>query len=138
MRIERIDPADSDVVRCCHAVLVAARAADDPRGEPVDSLKMFSSRLAGGWGEPTEGWYVPAGGAGGLALAGVGAAAWYIIQFPDLENRDRAFLRVFVHPRLERIETGNAAANSYMIAVNEALGYEVVEPGLRLFSLPVN
>jgi GNAT superfamily N-acetyltransferase len=63
---------------------------------------MFSSRLAGGWGEPTEGWYVPADGAGGLALAGAGAAAWCIIQFPDLENRDRAFLRVFVHPRLRR------------------------------------
>jgi GNAT superfamily N-acetyltransferase len=40
-------------------------------------------------------------------------------------------------PQLEFIETGNAAANSYMIAVNEALGYEVVEPGWRYYEIPV-
>ena len=40
-------------------------------------------------------------------------------------------------PRLERIVTGNAAANSYMIAVNEDLGYEVVHPWYRFYELPV-
>jgi GNAT superfamily N-acetyltransferase len=40
-------------------------------------------------------------------------------------------------PQLEFIETGNAAANSYMIAVNETLGYEVVEPGWRYYEIPV-
>jgi RimJ/RimL family protein N-acetyltransferase len=39
-------------------------------------------------------------------------------------------------PQLERIQTGNAAANSYMIAVNEQLGYEVVEPGWRFYEVP--
>jgi RimJ/RimL family protein N-acetyltransferase len=40
-------------------------------------------------------------------------------------------------PGIERIETNNAAANSYMIAVNEALGYELAEPGSQFFALPV-
>ncbi len=41
-------------------------------------------------------------------------------------------------PQLERIQTGNAAANEHMIAVNEQLGYEVVEPGWRFYELPVD
>jgi len=31
-------------------------------------------------------------------------------------------------PRLERIVTGNAAVNQHMIAINEELGYELLEP----------
>jgi len=98
MRLERIDPADTDAVRACHAVLVAANKVDDPLRQPPDSLAVFSGRLAGGGGEPVEGWYVSAGEAAGLA----GVAAWYTIQFPDLENRDRAFLTVVVRPELRR------------------------------------
>ncbi|HVT68478.1 MAG TPA: GNAT family N-acetyltransferase [Trebonia sp.] len=40
-------------------------------------------------------------------------------------------------PRLEVIQTGNAAVNQYMIAVNEQLGYRVVEPGWRHYEMPV-
>lgn len=40
-------------------------------------------------------------------------------------------------PKLERITTGNAASNSYMIAVNETLGYELAGPGWRSYYLPV-
>jgi GNAT superfamily N-acetyltransferase len=40
-------------------------------------------------------------------------------------------------PQLEFISTSNAAANSYMIAVNEMLGYEVVDPCWRFFEIPV-
>jgi len=40
-------------------------------------------------------------------------------------------------PQLERIETGNAAANDHMIAVNQQLGYEVVEPGWLSYEIPV-
>ena len=40
-------------------------------------------------------------------------------------------------PQLEWIETGNAAANEYMITVNEQLGYRVVEPGWRHYEMPV-
>ena len=41
-------------------------------------------------------------------------------------------------PQLERIETGNAASNRYMIAVNEALGYELAEPGWQFYQIPVS
>lgn len=41
-------------------------------------------------------------------------------------------------PQLKRILTGNAATNEHMIAVNEALGYEVVPPTLRFYELAVS
>ncbi|MBO0805906.1 MAG: GNAT family N-acetyltransferase [Nocardiopsaceae bacterium] len=41
-------------------------------------------------------------------------------------------------PELERIETGNAASNDHMIAVNEALGYEVVAPSWKMYEIPVH
>jgi GNAT superfamily N-acetyltransferase len=40
-------------------------------------------------------------------------------------------------PDIERIETHNAEVNSHMIAVNEALGFELAEPGTQFFALPV-
>jgi RimJ/RimL family protein N-acetyltransferase len=40
-------------------------------------------------------------------------------------------------PQLKYIQTGNAAANQHMIAVNEQLGYEVVEPGWQWYEMPV-
>jgi RimJ/RimL family protein N-acetyltransferase len=40
-------------------------------------------------------------------------------------------------PQIEQIMTGNAAANEYMIAVNEHLAYQVVEPGWRFYEMPV-
>jgi GNAT superfamily N-acetyltransferase len=40
-------------------------------------------------------------------------------------------------PGIEWIATGNAAANEHMIAVNEQLGYRVVEPGWRFYEMPV-
>jgi hypothetical protein len=40
-------------------------------------------------------------------------------------------------PQLEWIATGNAATNKHMIAVNEQLGYKVVEPGWRFYEIPV-
>jgi RimJ/RimL family protein N-acetyltransferase len=41
-------------------------------------------------------------------------------------------------PKLERIATGNAAANQYMIAINETLGYEVMKPGYRYYEIGVS
>jgi GNAT superfamily N-acetyltransferase len=38
-------------------------------------------------------------------------------------------------PRLERLITWNAAANKHMIAINEALGYQLLEPLVRSFEL---
>ena len=40
-------------------------------------------------------------------------------------------------PQIEWIATGNAATNEHMIAVNEQLGYRVVEPGWRFYEIPV-
>ena len=40
-------------------------------------------------------------------------------------------------PQIEWIATGNAATNEHMIAVNEQLGYRVVEPGWRSYEIPV-
>ena len=34
-------------------------------------------------------------------------------------------------PQLERIVTGNAAVNQHMIAINDQLGYELLEPRRR-------
>jgi GNAT superfamily N-acetyltransferase len=40
-------------------------------------------------------------------------------------------------PALERIVTGNAAVNRYMIAINEDLGYELLRPLAQGYRLPV-
>jgi GNAT superfamily N-acetyltransferase len=40
-------------------------------------------------------------------------------------------------PALERIVTGNAAVNRYMIAINEDLGYELLSPSVQGYELPV-
>lgn len=40
-------------------------------------------------------------------------------------------------PALERIITGNAAVNQYMIAINEQLGYELLNPAEQSYELPV-
>jgi GNAT superfamily N-acetyltransferase len=40
-------------------------------------------------------------------------------------------------PQLERIVTWNAAANEHMIAINEQLGYELLDPQSRSYQLPV-
>ena len=40
-------------------------------------------------------------------------------------------------PTLAHIVTGNAASNRYMIAINEALGYELLDPQMRSYELAV-
>jgi len=39
-------------------------------------------------------------------------------------------------PALERIITGNADSNSFMISVNETLGFELLEPAWQFYQLP--
>ncbi len=41
-------------------------------------------------------------------------------------------------PSLERIVTGNATVNQHMIAINEALGDEVLDPQPRNYELTVS
>jgi RimJ/RimL family protein N-acetyltransferase len=40
-------------------------------------------------------------------------------------------------PQLERIDTGNAAVNQWMIAINEQLGYELLPPQVQSYELAV-
>jgi RimJ/RimL family protein N-acetyltransferase len=40
-------------------------------------------------------------------------------------------------PRLDRIITGNAAVNQWMIAINQQLGYELLEPLARSYEISV-
>jgi RimJ/RimL family protein N-acetyltransferase len=40
-------------------------------------------------------------------------------------------------PQLEQIETGNADANEHMIAINEALGFTILDPSWAWMELPV-
>jgi GNAT superfamily N-acetyltransferase len=108
MRIQRVDPADTDAVRACHAVHVAARDVDDPQGDPPFSLALFGATLVHGWScDPTEAWSIPADS---LGSAGQGdqAAAYYRILLPDLENQDRAYVTPTVHPAFRRRGLGRA------------------------------
>ena len=40
-------------------------------------------------------------------------------------------------PQLERIVTGNAAVNQHMIAINDQLGYELLEPSAQSYEIAV-
>jgi hypothetical protein len=72
MQIQRVDAADDEVIRACHAVSAAAAAADDPHGEPPMSLSLLKVRLTPGYGgEPSEAWYAAADGSPGPV------AGWY-------------------------------------------------------------
>jgi GNAT superfamily N-acetyltransferase len=99
MRIVPLDPADRGALRACHDVHMAASAADDPHEPPMSlpvSLPAFGVWLTSGWeGDPGEVWYVP-GESPGEALA------WYRLNLPDLENKERAFLIPVVHPAARR------------------------------------
>jgi len=128
MRIVPLDPADRGAVRACHEVHMAASAADDPC-EPPMSLPVFGVWLMSGWeGDPGEVWRVP-GESPGEALA------WYRLNLPDLENKQRAFLIPVVHPaarrhgigrQLLRHAAGRAAANGRTVlgsvAVQDSAG----------------
>ena len=65
------------------------------------SAREFHSSLSSGWsGGPCETWYVP-GGNGTVV-------GWYKAEFPDLENLDRAHIRLVVHPARRRGGLGAA------------------------------
>ncbi len=105
MRIERVDPADADVVRACHALHEAATAVDDPLWSPPLSLAMYTAYVRHDWpGDPAETWYVPGNTAGQREPV----AGTCYLQLPDLENRDRAFMVLTVHPACRRKGVGRA------------------------------
>ena len=54
-----------------------------------------------------------------------------------LVKTEMLLLLASAEPQIDQIATGNAASNQHMIAVNEQLGYRVVEPSWRYYELPV-
>ena len=119
----RLDPADAGALRACHDVHVAASATDDPN-EPPMSLPVFTVWLLNGWdNNPGEVWYV-------RGETTDEAVAWYRLDLPDLENRDRAFVSPVVRPasrrggigrQLLRHAAGRAAANERTILASVAV-----------------
>ncbi len=108
MRIQRVDLADPDVMRACHAVQVAAHDADDPDGDPPSSLSLFSALMARSWTcDPVEAWYVPADELG-PASQDIPVAAFCRLMMQDLENRGRMFVNPIVHPAFRRHGIGRA------------------------------
>lgn len=100
MEIQPLDLADDATVSACLAVRENAARVDDPADGPT-SARSFRANLAGWPGGPSnEVWYVPDGDG---AVAG-----WYRAEFPDLENVDRAFLRLVINPARRRRGIGTA------------------------------
>jgi GNAT superfamily N-acetyltransferase len=95
MRIAAWDPADTDTAMACYEVLLAAHAVEEPV-EPPKSAGTFRTVLAEGFeSNPGEVWVVPGAEHGRVV-------AFYRLDLPDLENRDRAFAQPIVHPAARR------------------------------------
>jgi RimJ/RimL family protein N-acetyltransferase len=99
MRVVRWDPADASTATACYEVHRSAHLADEPH-EPPMSAGAFGLVLAKGWeGIPGEVWAVPGDPTGTVM-------AYYRLDLPDLENKDRAFVLPTVHPVVRRREIG--------------------------------
>src|SRR5215471_18610524 len=121
MRIERWDPADQDTASACYEVFRAAHLADDPL-EPPMSAGWFRTRLTEGVEEnPGEVWVVPGTGTDGAVVA------FYRLGLPDLENRDRAYVRPTARRRGIGRELVRHAATRAADNERSVLGGEVLE-----------
>jgi GNAT superfamily N-acetyltransferase len=121
--VQPLDQADAGIVRACYDVHNAAMRADDPF-EPPLSLARFTARLRAGPSDPPrEGWYMPDEADGAVA-------AWYQAEFPDLENRDRVWLTLTVHPARRRAGLG-AALLRHAAARAAAAGRAIVDGGVQ-------
>jgi GNAT superfamily N-acetyltransferase len=101
MRIERWTADDEAALHGCKETLDAALDLEDPDGS------RMPERLLGVWfchgftGDPAEAWFAPGSEPGSVL-------GWYRMELPDLENTDRAFLLVMVHPAHRRQGLGRA------------------------------
>jgi len=115
MRIKQWDMSDPDVIRGCHEVRQAAQRADDPDGPPRSERRLRVSFEGDRTGIPNEVWFTD-GQAGdneaGDREAGDGGPGairgWYLLELPDKENLDHAFVNVVVHPEHRRRGIGTA------------------------------
>ena len=101
MRIVHLEQTDDDGARAVYEAAQAEQAADDPLNQPR-SLASFTGWLRIGWeANPNESWYVP-GHEFAAGETGTAAAGWCRLDLPDLENRNRAYLALVVHPAVRR------------------------------------
>jgi GNAT superfamily N-acetyltransferase len=102
VRIERFDPVtDTEKIRVCHELFVAAEAVDDPEVPPA-SLPVFTGWVVRGWdADPREGWLVPGDEPGTWAAS-------CRLAFPVHENRHAAHLDLVVAPGYRRRGIGTA------------------------------
>jgi GNAT superfamily N-acetyltransferase len=102
MRIVRWDPADTGTAAKLYEVQRAAQLRDDPI-EPPLSFRTFLEFFTGDWaGAQYEAWYA-ADDSGALT-------GYYRLNLPDLENVDRAYCDLFVHPGHRRHGIGRELA----------------------------
>jgi GNAT superfamily N-acetyltransferase len=100
MRIERWDPADETTAMACYEALLAAHLADEA-DDPPPSAGTFGLYLREGFEKtPAEVWV----GADDDA----GVVGFYRMALWDLENLDRAFSVLVVHPAVRRRGFGGA------------------------------
>jgi GNAT superfamily N-acetyltransferase len=101
MRIERLDLADTETIRACFELFLAAQRVDEPDG-PWFTERPFRGWLSAGWGgDPREIWLAEGQTQGSVA-------GWYRLELPDLENLDQAELTLVVHPAQRRRGIGRA------------------------------
>jgi GNAT superfamily N-acetyltransferase len=101
MHIERLDMADTDTIRGCFDMFLAAQQVDEPDG-PWFTERPFRGWLRVGWGgDPREVWLIRDSVSGSIA-------GWYKLDLPDLENRDQAELALAVDPARRRHGLGRA------------------------------
>ncbi|HTQ90973.1 MAG TPA: GNAT family N-acetyltransferase [Streptosporangiaceae bacterium] len=99
MRIEQVDLTDTEKIRECFEVALAAQRVDEPQG-PWFTERPFGGWLTVGWdGGPREVW---------LAVDRGSAAGWYRLSLPSRANLDRAGLILAVHPAERRRGLGLA------------------------------
>ena len=100
-RIELWTADEGAALRGCKAAWDLALDLEDPQGA------RMPERLLGVWfghgftGDPAEAWFAPGSEPGSVR-------GWYRLELPDLENTDRAFLLVVVHPAHRRRGIGRA------------------------------
>jgi GNAT superfamily N-acetyltransferase len=113
MRIERFDPVtDTEKVRVCHELFVAAQPVDDPN-VPAASLPVFTGWVSRGWdANPREGWLVPGDQAGTWA-------AYCLLEFPARENRHMAYINMLVAADQRRRGIGTALLRHAVIRATD-------------------
>jgi GNAT superfamily N-acetyltransferase len=100
VRIASWDPDDEKTALACYDVNCAAHRTDDPV-EPPMSAGTFRVYLAEGFGHhPGEVWVA--------SDDDETVTGFYRLNLPDLENTDRAFLSLVVHPAARRGGAGRA------------------------------